>query len=93
MRVELGSVFTEDFLLESNAPLATVTRTIVVGSTTSGALSFTSQDRLDFLGLILDDVLLEQRSAVVIPEPSTMLLLGSGLAGLGFFRRRRKREA
>jgi len=28
-----------------------------------------------------------------IPEPSTMLLLGSGLAGLGFFRMRRKREA
>ncbi len=28
-----------------------------------------------------------------IPDPSTMLLLGSGLAGLGFFRMRRKREA
>ncbi len=26
----------------------------------------------------------------VIPEPSTMLLLGSGLAGLGFFRQRKK---
>jgi len=27
-----------------------------------------------------------------IPDPSTMVLLGSGLAGLGFFRRRWKRD-
>ncbi len=36
---------------------------------------------------------MDQDNGGIIPEPSTMLLLGSGLAGLGFFRWRRKREA
>jgi len=39
-----------------------------------------------FLGA-LDDIRFE---LAPIPEPSTMLLLGSGLAGLGWYRRRRK---
>jgi hypothetical protein len=35
----------------------------------------------------------EQRfSQAVIPEPSTFLLLGGGLAGLAFYARRRRKE-
>ena len=47
----------------------------------------------DSLGSALVGVVTSSGSVNVVPEPSTMLLLGSGLAGLGFFRWRRKREA
>jgi len=49
---------------------------------------------LVFIPFDIDDVSLTvtAKSQAPIPEPSTILLLASGLAGLGFFRRRRKRE-
>jgi len=68
--------------------------------------SFTSDEILRYngtTGAFIDDFVptasggLDSGSFLIfgpdpIPEPSTLLLLGSGLAGLGIFMRRRKRE-
>jgi hypothetical protein len=87
--LSLGTLFDETFILDSSDPLATVQRLIVVGSDTSGKLAF-SHEGGDNLGLILDNVYLEQhKTNNVIPEPMTMTLLGAGLIGGAFVRKRK----
>ena len=38
---------------------------------------------------VIDNLTFSRESPVAVPEPSTLLLLGSALAGFGFFRRRK----
>jgi hypothetical protein len=56
----------------------------------SGTLSFELYDRSDAFSSTawIDNVVLTENVAPV-PEPSTMLLLGAGIAGLAFSRRRK----
>ncbi len=60
-----------------------------IASDATSTLAFSSQDpSFSNGGIFLDAVSVSQVSPV--PEPSTLLLLASGLAGLGFWRRMRK---
>ena len=87
--VSLGSVYSEQFTLDWNVPFTTITRNITVSAPTVGNLTFAHSDG-DWIGLLLDDVKLTKLDAAPIPEPSTMLLLGSGLAGFLGFRKKLK---
>lgn len=84
--VSLGTFYDESFTLASNAPLALVQREFIVNSATSGQLFFENHGG-DNVGLILDNVVLERDDVFVTPEPASILLFGTGLAGM-FFRRK-----
>ena len=75
--------------LASDAPFATHTVPFTVVSATSGTIFF-DHAGADNFGIILDSVVLEGRQATPgVPEPSTLLFLGTGVVGLGAWFRRR----
>ncbi len=89
--VSLGNIFSEDFTLSTFDPFTTFVRKIGVGKPTSGTLVFDHAGG-DLVGLLFDNVQFTQISASPIPEPGTLLLIGSGLAGLGISARRRRQK-
>ena len=58
---------------------------------TSVAFSYNGFGFAGFDSPVIDDLVLPNSSAASTPEPTSMLLLGSGLAGIAY-KRRRKRE-
>jgi hypothetical protein len=85
MLMTLGGFLNESFNLAPSAPWATITRTFTVAADTSNYIVF-NHDGGDNIGIMLDNVSLSK--IIDVPEPTSLMLLGLGLLGLGFARRR-----
>jgi hypothetical protein len=87
MVMGMGGFLNEEFDLSSTDDWRTITREFTV---TSDATSFISFDNAggDRIGIMLDNVILSFESAASVSEPASLSLIGLGLIGLVFTRRK-----
>lgn len=86
VQVNLGSVFSKQYTLAWDAPFTSYVETFtVLAGDAPASLSFEGIGT-DNIGMLLDNVKVSS-----VPEPATMLLLGTGLVGVAAFRRKLKK--
>jgi hypothetical protein len=79
VQLAMGSLLNKTYTLLNSAPFTTFTETFTISSATTASLSFEGTGN-DNIGMLLDNVSL-------VPEPTTICLLGLG--ALGLLRKRR----
>jgi hypothetical protein len=84
VEVSYGGTLLDTITLASSDPFATHSYNV----SGAGQISFSNAGG-DNVGVILDNVRLATRDTAAVPEPSTLAIIGGGLAALGLLRRRR----